>query len=169
MTGRVATAEKVVLNIEDAPLRDAGNGTVFAAKVSRVGKTLGLTKLGCTLHVVAPGKKAWPFHRHHVLDELIYIVSGSGEYRYGDEKHPVRAGDLVTAPAGGKAHQLINSGTQDLRYLTISSMTEVDVIEYPDSGKVAMAAGIHNADFKTATYANMGRVASADYFDGEDK
>jgi uncharacterized cupin superfamily protein len=160
---------KVVINIDDAPLRDIGNGKIFAGKISRVGKTLGLSKLGCTLHVVEPGRKAWPFHRHHVLDELIYVVSGSGEYRYGEDRHLVRAGDLVTAPAGGKAHQLINAGADELRYLCLSSMDEVDVIEYPDSGKVAMAAGIKNADFKTATYASVGRMAPADYFDGEEK
>ena len=160
---------KVVINIDDAPLKDAGNGKTFAAKIARVGKPLGLTKLGCTLHVVAPGKRAWPFHRHHVLDELMYVVSGTGEYRYGDEKHPVRTGDLVTAPAGGKPHQLINSGAEDLRYLCLSSMDEVDILEYPDSGKVAMAAGIKNADFKTATYASVGRISPADYFDGEEK
>ena len=48
-------------------------------------------------------------------------------------------------------------------------MDEVDIIEYPDSGKVAMAAGIKNADFKTATYSSVGRVTPAGYFDGEEK
>jgi uncharacterized cupin superfamily protein len=169
MTDRVASAEKIVLNVGDAPLRDGGNGKTFVAKVGRVGKTLGLSKIGCTLHVVQPGKRAWPFHRHHVVDELIYVISGAGEYRYGDENLAVRAGDLASAPAGGKAHQLINSGKEELRYLTISSMDEVDIIEYPDSGKVAMAAGIQNNEFKTATYSSVGRVAPADYFDGEEK
>jgi hypothetical protein len=32
-----------------------------------------------------------------------------------------------------------------------------------------MAAGIKNADFKTATYVGLGRIQSADYYDGEDK
>jgi len=37
-----------------------------------------------------------------------------------------------------------------------------------DSGKIGAAAGIRNADFKTATIAKMGRVQDADYFDGEE-
>jgi len=32
-----------------------------------------------------------------------------------------------------------------------------------------LSAGVKNADFKSATYAAMGRVTPADYFDGEDK
>jgi hypothetical protein len=46
--------------------------------------------------------------------------------------------------------------------------TGVDVVDYPDSKKIGVAAGVKNADFKTATYAAMGRVTPADYFDGED-
>jgi uncharacterized cupin superfamily protein len=81
---------------------------------------------------------------------------------------PVRAGDIVGAPAGTKAHQLINTGSEELRYLGISSGGSVDIVDYPDSKKVAMAAGVKNADFKTATYAAVGRMNTTDYFDGED-
>src|ERR1700733_12506322 len=112
--------DQAVINIDDVPLSDRGNGEAFVMKFGRVGPKLGLSALGCAVHVVPPGKKAFPFHRHHVMDELFYIVSGTGEYRFGDETHPVRAGDLVSAPAGSKAHQLINTGTEDLRYLGIS-------------------------------------------------
>jgi uncharacterized cupin superfamily protein len=157
--------EKVVVNITDVPLLDRGNGKKFAVKWGRTGPLLGLSGLGCAVHVVPPGKAAFPFHRHHVMDELFYVVSGEGEYRYGEEKHPLRAGDLVAAPAGAKAHQIINTGKDDLRYLGISSMSSVDVVEYPDSGKVGVAAGIKNADFKTATYVQVGRVTPADYFE----
>ena len=115
-----------------------------------------------------PGRKAFPFHRHHVMDELFYIVSGSGEYRFGNETFPLRAGDIVGAPAGGKPHQIVNTGPEDLRYLGISTMGGVDIVEYPDSGKIGMAAGVKNADFKTATYVGMGRITPANYYDGED-
>jgi uncharacterized cupin superfamily protein len=164
----VAQPSCPVVNIADVPLVERGNAKKFAVKWARVGPLLGLQGLGCAVHVVAPGKRAFPFHRHHVMDELFFIVSGSGEYRFGEEIFPLRAGDLVSAPAGGKAHQIINTGGEELRYLGISSMSSVDVVEYPDSQKVAMAAGVRNADFKTATYVGMGRLAPADYYDGED-
>jgi uncharacterized cupin superfamily protein len=160
---------KTVVNIEEVPLLDRSNGKQFAVKWGRVGQMLGLNGLGCAVHVVPPGKKAFPFHRHHVVDELFYIVSGKGEYRFGGTTMPVRPGDIVSAPAGTEAHQLVNTGSDDLRYLGISTMGGgVDVIDYPDSKKIAVAAGIKNADFKTATYAQVGRMQPVDYYDGED-
>jgi uncharacterized cupin superfamily protein len=157
-----------VINLADVPLSDRGNGKTFVLKYGRVGPTLGLSALGCALHVVPPGKKAFPFHRHHLMDELFFIVSGEGQYRWGDDMLPVKAGDLVAAPAGTKAHQLINTGAGDLRYLGLSSMSSVDIVDYPDSGKIGAAAGIKNGDFKSATYTGMGRLIPASYFDGEE-
>jgi uncharacterized cupin superfamily protein len=162
-------SEKPIINIDDVPLKDRGNGKSFALKYGRAGPALGLSALGCAVHVVPPGKKAFPFHRHHVMDELFFIVSGEGEYRWGKETLPIKTGDLVAAPAGANAHQLINTGKGDLRYLGISSMSSVDIVEYPDSGKIGAAAGVKNGDFKSATFAGMGRLQPADYFDGEEK
>ena len=101
-------------------------------------------------------------------DELFFVVSGEGKYRFGETIVPVRSGDIVAAPAGTQAHQLINTGSDDLRYLGISTVGVVDVVDYPDSKKIAVAAGIKNADFKSATYVGLGRIALADYYDGED-
>jgi uncharacterized cupin superfamily protein len=161
--------EKPVINVADVPLVERGNGKQFAVKWGRTGASLGLTALGCAVHVVPPGKRAFPFHRHHVLDELFFIVSGTGEYRFGDETLPLRAGDIVGAPAGTKPHQIVNTGSEDLRYLGISSMSSVEIVDYPDSEKIGVMAGVKNGDFKTATYVGMGRIAPADYYDGEDK
>jgi hypothetical protein len=43
----------------------------------------------------------------------------------------------------------------------------VDVVGYPDSGKMAVAAGVANGDFKTATLEALGRVVPAGSFDGK--
>src|SRR5215472_13500876 len=148
---RKANHEKTVINIDDVPLMDRGNGKQFAVKWGRVGPLIGLNGLGCAVHVVPPGKKAFPFHRHHVMDELFFVVSGEGEYRFGDTAVPVRSGDIVAAPAGTQAHQLINTGSNDLRYLGISTMGGVDVVDYPDSKKIAVAAGVKKADSQAET------------------
>jgi uncharacterized cupin superfamily protein len=160
-------SEKPIVNIADVPLRDFGKGEKFSAKLARIAPMVGSTGLGCMLTVVPPGKRAFPFHRHHVIHEMFFILSGTGEYRLGDKTHPLRAGDIIAAPAGGEAHQIVNTGSEDLRYLGLSTLGEVDVVDYPDSGKMAVAAGIKNADFATATYRGMGRIADADYWDGE--
>ena len=163
----MATPEKPIVNLADVPLREFGKGDKFAAKLGRIGPMLGSTGLGCTLTVVPPGKRAFPFHRHHVIHEMFFVLSGTGEYRLGDATYLVRAGDLIAAPAGREAHQLINTGLDELRYLSFSTLGEVDVVDYPDSGKMAVAAGIKNVDMSTATYRAVGRVAAADYWDGE--
>jgi uncharacterized cupin superfamily protein len=156
-----------IVNIAELALQDGGNGKGFQAKLGRAGPLLGLRRLGCSLTVVPPGKRAWPFHRHHVTDELFYIVSGSGEVRLDDQTQAVRAGDLIASPAGAEAHQIINTGASELRYLAISDIGTVDVIEYPDSGKVAMAAGVKDGNLSSASYKALGRVTPADYWDGE--
>jgi uncharacterized cupin superfamily protein len=158
---------KAIVNIADVPLAERGNGGSFAVRWGRVGPLIGSTGLGCAVHVVPPGKRAFPLHRHHVIHELFYVLSGKGEVRLGDQTYSVREGDFIAAPAGGEAHQIINSGEEDLKYLAVSTMGEVDVVDYPDSGKFAAAAGIKNADFTTATFKYIGRAAPADYYDGE--
>ena len=95
--------QKPIVNIADVPLRDFGQGEKFSAKLARIAPMVGSTGLGCMLTVVPPGKRAFPFHRHHVIHEMFFILSGTGEYRLGDKTHPLRAGDIIAAPAGGEA------------------------------------------------------------------
>jgi uncharacterized cupin superfamily protein len=79
----------------------------FAAKLGQFGPLIGMKQLGCRLVVVPPGKKAWPYHAHHVNEEMFFILAGSGTLRLGGEEHPVKAGDVIACPAGGPetAHQ----------------------------------------------------------------
>jgi uncharacterized cupin superfamily protein len=160
-------AQQRIVNVDALPLKDVGDGGRFAARIGRAGPIIGSTGLGCSLTVVPPGKRAWPFHRHHVNHELCYIISGEGECRIGEQALPVKAGDLIASPAGGEPHQLVNTSSEELRYLAFSTMQEVDIVEYPDSGKVGAAAGVKNSDFATATFKAMGRIAPAGYYDGE--
>jgi uncharacterized cupin superfamily protein len=158
---------QTVVNLERLELESFSHGEKFAIAMGEVSRSLGLEKLGCTLHVVPPGKAAFPFHRHHGCDEMFLILSGNGEYRLGEERIAIRAGDCLGAPAGGVAHQIINTGTEPLRYLGFSNNESFDIVEYPDSGKVGMRAGVKNNDRSTATYLGRGWLKTADYWDGE--
>lgn len=122
---------------------DPATAARFEASTARLGSGLGLTKLGCNVTVVAAGKAAYPFHSHRANDELFLILAGRGELRLGDARHAVSEGDLIGCPAGdaSSAHQLINTGEAELRYLAISSSIDPEVCEYPDSGKVGAYAG----------------------------
>src|SRR5712671_2350312 len=115
-----------IMNVGDVPLRENGNGAAFVAKIARIGPLLGSTGLGCTLTVLPPGKRAYPFHRHHVIDEMFYVLSGMGEYRLDGKTLPLRSGDLIAAPAGKEADQIVNTSSGELRFLAFSTVGEVD-------------------------------------------
>ena len=161
---------KPVMNIADVPLRDNAHGDTFEAKVGSFGRAIGSTGIGVMLHVVEPGKTAFPFHAHHMTQELFVILEGEGTYRFGPESYPIKAGDVCAAPTGGPevAHQIINTGNKTLKYLGISANPGVgDVAEYPDSGKFAVTSRFDWATGKGGIR-YIGRAAnSLDYWDGE--
>lgn len=159
--------EHVVLATADVPLHEMSGGGDFTSRIGRIGPLLGLTDLGCALQVVPPGKRALPHHRHHCADEMMLILEGEGLYRWGDERLAVKAGDLVGAPKAAQAHQLVNTGAAPLRYLTFSSNPSADVVDYPDSGKVAYRAGMIAGDRSGGTARAVGRMTVTDYWDGE--
>ena len=159
--------ENRIVNIANLPMRKVGDGKGFAAQAGRAGPLIGLGGLGCSLVIVPPGKSACPSHRHHTLDELFFILEGEGVTRLDGETFPIRAGDLIAAPAAKEAHQIINTGQSELRYLALSVENPVDIIDYPDSGKVAVAAGL--APGATSPSIDLlGRFTPAEYYDGED-
>lgn len=159
---------KPVINLNDVPLRDVGNGETFVAKVGSFGRMIGSTGIGCMLHVVESGKKAFPFHAHHQIHELFIILEGEGEYRFGPKRYKVKQGDVLAAPTGRAehAHQIINTGSKVLKYLGISTQTQTEVVEYPDSGKFSV---ISHYDWGTGEgIRHVARPgASLDYFEGE--
>ncbi|RDE09243.1 cupin domain-containing protein [Pelagibacterium lacus] len=158
-----------VLRLSDAALdRNADRGW-FESYDAYVGNILQLTRLGCSYTEVAPGKTACPHHVHHGEDEMLVILSGEGDYRFGDKTYKVRGGDVLGAPVGGPAyaHQLINTGTETLKYLVFSSKADIDVCEYPDSGKFMVSSRpVQGTARHRLRY--IGREeTSLDYLDGE--
>ena len=163
---------KPVINVNDAPLQDMkGADGAFEAKFAPLGPAIGSVGLGCMITVVPPGKKAFPFHVHHVTNELFVILEGTGVYRFGGETYPIKAGDILAAPAGkgaDMAHQIVNTGGADLKYLGVSDKPVSDVCEYPDSRKFAVTSRFDWSNPAAGGVRYVGRVESAvDYFDGE--
>jgi uncharacterized cupin superfamily protein len=159
------------VNIADIPLRDVSHGENFAARLGRIGPLVGAKKLGCQLHIVPAGKKAFPRHAHHSNEEMFYIVEGTGTCRIGDDVFPVRAGDVIAAPAGdgSTAHQIVNTSEGELRYLAFSTRLDPDVVEYPDSGKISVASMVpEDGGLRSARVFSIWRPGAAiDYWDGE--
>jgi uncharacterized cupin superfamily protein len=111
----------------------------FEARVGAVAPKIGAKKLGYNITAVPPGKRAYPFHSHRVQEEMFYVLEGAGEVRIGAERFAIRAGDIIACPCGGPetAHQIINTGEAELRYLAVSTKESPEICEYPDSGKIA--------------------------------
>lgn len=163
---------KPVVNIDEVPLRRQAHGRSFDARLGSIGALIGARKLGYRLIVLPPGKRAFPFHAHHANEEMFFVISGSGSFRRGAQAWPVRAGDVISATAGGQdsAHQFVNDSDDELRYLAVSTMLEPDVIEYPDSRKFAVFSGAApGGDKSQRTFAICARTRDAvEYWEGED-
>jgi uncharacterized cupin superfamily protein len=158
-----------IASLADLPLRAFTGGEGFQAEIVRVGELLGSDKLGCTLVVVPPGKKAWPYHLHHANEEMFVILEGSGTLRHDGERYPIKAGDVISTGTGvGTAHQIVNSSEAELRYLAISTMIEPDIAEYPDSAKRLMIAGSPPGRRPYPLYVITPNDATADYWQGEE-
>lgn len=164
----MAAERRDIINIADVPTRTFHTGPRFETALGDIDGALGTTQIGATLHIVPAGRTAWPYHRHHGNDEIFFIVAGSGTYRVGGRRLPIKAGDCIGAPAGGEAHQIINSSDGELRYVAFANHGRADVVEYPDSGQVSMGIA-HGNDREPASFFELrGRITPTEYWDGED-
>jgi uncharacterized cupin superfamily protein len=164
-----------ILNLDQVILEHDGNqrlpgtlGERFDLRRGPIAERIGARQLGYRLIVVAPGKRSCPFHSHRVEEEMFFILEGHGELRYGAQTHALRAGDIIACPTGGPetAHQIINTGDADLRYLAVSTVAEVEICEYPDSGKfLASAAPRHAGEEELDLMAH--HADAVDYWEGE--
>ena len=135
-------------------------------KLRRLGAATGAQVIGASLTELAPHSVSFPFHYHCATEEAIYVLSGSGIARIGDQRVRVGEGDWLAFPVGPEhPHQMINEGPEPLVYLCVSaSHQKVDVVGYPDSNKVAAAAGT----FDKPIHRWISRQGeSLDYWDGE--
>jgi len=163
--------KKPIANIFEAELVPWKKGSKFEAGLARLGAKIGAEQLGAQYHVVPAGKIAFPRHAHHNNEEMLIVMSGEGEYQAGDDIWPVKAGDVIAAPVGdgSTAHQMRNNSQEELKYLVVSTRHDPDVVEYPDSGKFAVASMIpKETGMLGARIAYVGKKEnSLDYWDGE--
>jgi uncharacterized cupin superfamily protein len=170
---------KPIINIADVALEPWPPGAAltgaaverYEATMGFISPRIGAQKLGYNITAVPPGKSAFPLHNHHANEEMFFVLQGAGEVRIGENTYPIRVGDVVACPPGGKerAHKIINTGTEELRYLAVSTKLSPEVVDYPDSGKFGVLAELPaGADRKPQRFIFVGRESlSLGYWEGE--
>jgi len=157
---------KPFVNLDEVEFDDIEENGYYTSKRARFSAAIGARKLGYNLTELPPGKSQCPFHCHRAEEEMFLILEGEGELRFGSHRYQIRKHDVIACPTGGAdfAHQIINTGSTMMRYLSLSSLAEVEVCEYPDSNKIGVFAdtpgvsglrGLHRAE------------SAVDYYDGE--
>ena len=123
---------KPIMNLDEVEFDDVEENGLYTSKRGTISDHIGARKLGYNLTVLPPGK-----------EEMFFILEGEGELRFGDKRYPIRKHDVIACPTGGPdvAHQIINTGTVTMRYLSLSNLVDIEACEYPDSQKVLIVAG----------------------------
>src|SRR5512144_1070209 len=107
----------------------------FVRHTRSLGDAAGLTTMGVHLVRLEHGDTSSVLHVHHQDEEWLYILSGRGIARIGDEEHEVGPGDFMGFPVGSPAHNLYNPNAEDLVYLVGGNRWPFDVCDYPKIGK----------------------------------
>jgi uncharacterized cupin superfamily protein len=126
-----------VVALADAP-------AILGGRARRLGQSAGATATGLNHVVLAPGGQGAPAHCHSVEEELFVVLDGDGALELWGrgtnqpEEHPLRAGDVVSRPAGtGVAHAL-RPGAKGITYLAYGTREPSDMCFYPQSGRVSL-------------------------------
>ncbi len=152
--------QRLVRNIDEVKLERQERAPLYDTRCGRVTEGTAATKLGAGFDILEPGKIGCPYHYHLAQEEMFVILEGEGTLRVADERVPVRAGDVIVIPPGPEyPHQLINSGSVPMKYLSISTQEQPEICYYPDSDKLGAFAKDHRVMQR--------RGESLDYWMGE--
>jgi uncharacterized cupin superfamily protein len=118
--------------------------------------------MSASVYVVDPGETHLPYHFHHGAEEVLLVLEGAPTLRTPDGERVLAPGDVVHFPRGPEgARQLRNLGDGPTRIVVVAAGTSPEVVEYPDSGKLAAVA--HTGPLWSMHF----RQDATDYWDGE--
>jgi uncharacterized cupin superfamily protein len=160
-----ALAEKLIRNFDEVPRKRLVREPLYDAEGARLAPGTAAQKLGASIDVLAPGKRTCPYHLHHAQEEMFIVLEGTGTLRVAGEMLPIKAGDVMFIPPGPEyPHQIINTSSAPLKYLSVSTRETPEICEYPDSGKYLAEGSVERE--KPFDVIDR-RGASLDYWDGE--
>jgi len=125
------------------------------------------SRLGASVWEIAPRSTQIPYHFHHAQEELVVVLRGRPKLRTPAGTRELAEGDVVHFPTGpGGAHSLVNDTDEAVRLLWVSELADVEVAEYPDSGKLRVV-GRGNSQRGERLTANFRLDEAVEYLDGE--
>jgi len=157
--------DQLIRNFDDLPKERELRAPLYDTMCAHLARGTAAQALGMAIDIVAPGMRGCPYHLHHVQEEAFVILEGRGMLRVAGELLKIGAGDVAFLPAGPDyPHQIINTSDAPLKYLSISTQTRPEIVEYPDSGKYLAISGASGPP----RFARMGRLdTDLDYWEGE--
>ena len=129
--------QQLIRNFHDAPRERFVRAPRYDTEGASLTEGTAAQQLGARIDVVAPGQQSCPYHYHFAEEEMFIVLQGEGTLRVAGELVPVRAGDVITIPAGPEyPHHLLNTSDAPLHYVSVSTQKTPEICVYPDSGKV---------------------------------
>ena len=103
-----------------------------------LGKRMGSKMIGGTVYdLLSEGDRTYPYHAHHATEEWLLVIDGTPKLRHPGGEWELKEGDILCFPPGPTgAHQVFGPGT----VLILSNKPPLDVVEYPDSGKIGISS-----------------------------
>lgn len=96
----------------------------------------GLRRTALNWFRLPPGRESFVAHSHTAEEEWVYVLSGRGLARIGDEEVEVGAGDFLGFTTPSVVHHLRNPFGEDLVYLCGGEIRDAEIAEYPDQSMV---------------------------------
>jgi len=117
--------------------------------------TEGGGKLSVSFYILQPGKASYPYHYHKGNEEVFYIISGQGTLKTNEGDRTISEGDIIIMPANENgAHMLINTSSLPLTYVDIHTISQPEVVVYPETEKIMIMAGDIKKSFKLDSAVN---------------
>ena len=126
---------ETIVNVADVePVPFGGTQAYFLAR------RLGMHRIALNRAVLGPGAEAAPPHCHSAEEECFVVLDGDGLLLLGSEEaeHPVRAGSVVSRPAGTGIAHAFRGGENGMTMLMFSDKDPNDMCFYPRTGKVSL-------------------------------
>jgi uncharacterized cupin superfamily protein len=151
-------------NIEHPDFDELREHEGYRALRARLSRQAGAERLGMSLWEVPAGEAAYPYHFHYTEEELLVVLEGRPSLRTSAGWRELEQGEVVSFPRGeGGSHQIVNRTDEAVRFLSISTSGEPDIVSYPDSGKLGAFERLPQGGGLFELF----RLAEAvDYYDG---